>query len=331
MDKFNLIYRLEIQLTGSFAVTQRITSNGKIIQATDVGLSSFLNISLGDNMQVISSPLTMKAQIKRASGETMNHADITVYNLSEEERNAIAKPRYNTTQFTSVVLYAGYSSGNLTKIFTGNLLQAYSVRVGVNVETKILASEGIFAINNATISQTYNKGFSFGQFIREAMNTFLSVNTPNGTIDTGMKQGAIGNVGEDRTFTRGITINGNTFVVLNKYCKHQIFIEQEFINIININDAFEADVPLISSETGLLNTPIIQDNFLNLETLFEPQFVIGQIVEIKSNVFRNINGQWKIMGMTHDLEITEGGASRGITKLQLFLGTSILNIIQSPK
>ncbi len=301
MDKFNLKYRLVVQMTQDKA------------QAI-----------------VISSPLTLKAQIKRLSGEGYNTADITIYNLAPESRNAIIKPRYNTTEFTEVKLFAGYDSNNLTQIFVGNLLQAYSIRVGNNIETKILASEAVFAINNAIISATYNKGIDFRQFIMECIHTFIKVPIPTGIVNTNILPGTIGNVGLDRVFSRGISINGNTSNILDKYFKHQVVIDNNFINIMNVNDVFQAYILLISSATGLLNVPVIQNNFLNLEMIFEPQFVIGQFVEVDSIIYPKISGKWKIMGIAHDLEISEGSASKGITKLQLFLGTAILNLINSP-
>jgi len=317
MKKFNLFYRLEVQLTASYLFIDNATFSLK-------------EINLGQNAVVIESPLTMIAEIKRDSGETFNSANITVYNLNPETRHHISKPRYVTSHFTSVVLYAGYNKNNLTRIFTGNLLQAYSVKVGTNIETRILANEGIFAANNSYIATTYNKGFTFGDFLQESIKALLNFKTPDGMTNSDLQEGAIGNVGQDRVFSRGVAINGNTFVLLNKYFKHQVFIDNQFINVLSANDVFPGLVPLISSDTGLLNTPVIQNNFLTLETLFEPQLVIGQVIEVKDFTFPNCDGQWKIIGMTHNLTISEGMASSGITKLQLFLGNAIFNIVNAP-
>jgi hypothetical protein len=300
-DKFNLFYSLTVQMnqTKSSAV-------------------------------IINYPITLMANIKKGIGSTFNSANITVYNLGEHLRNAIAKPRYDTANFTFVSLSAGYSAGNLVEIFSGNILQAYSVRVGNNIETRILASEGVFAANNAFINKTYNKGFSLQDFALEIIGSLSNVQTPSGTVETGLTKGVMGNVGApEKIFTRGITINSNTWTLANKYFKHQFFIDNGFINLMNVNDAFVGFVPLISSATGLLNTPVIQDNSLDVEVLFEPQIVVGQVIEVRSTTFRNINGQWKVQGLSHDLTISEGTSSQGITKLNLFLGTTILNIISN--
>ncbi len=288
-----------------------------------------LTVQIGSTATAIEieSPIGMKAKIQRDTGASLNSGNIIIYNLSESRRNLIAKTRYNTAQYTIVKLSAGYNKNALGQIFVGNILEAYSIRSGNNIETHILAQDGGFAANNAYINKTYNAGFTFRNLINEIVSTITNVKTPQGIINSGIELGKIGNIQPDKSFSRSVALNGNSFTILNKYFQYQTFMDNEILHMLASNDVFVGQVFLISSNTGLLGTPVIYDNALDVETIFEPQILVGQVVELESSIFKNINGQWKVQGIYHTLDIIEGGSCRAMTRLNLFLGNAILNII----
>jgi hypothetical protein len=281
------------------------------------------------DITTITYPLAMRANIVRNNSSTLNSATIVLYNLSTTLRSKIIKARYEITKFSRITLYVNYRNENLTKVFVGNILEAYSYRSGNNIETKILAQDGGFAAQNANISQTFNSGFSTRAFVNAFFESFKTIKTSGGDVSTGLQLGKVGNVDSDYNFTKGVSVFGNSFSVLNKYFQNQVFIDNEVVNILKANEVFEAYVPLINSDTGLLDTPIIYNTSLDIKTLFDPAIVVGQIIEIQSTINPAINGQWKVQGVNHNISVMEGGEMQSTSLLNLFLGNAALSIISN--
>ena len=81
----------------------------------------------------------------------------------------------------------------------------------------------------------------------------------------------------------------------------------------------------ISSDTGLLNVPIRRETYLEIDIIFDPNIIVGQLIELKSSFNKYFNGLYKVYGITHDVEITEESGGNATTSLQLWIGTKILN------
>lgn len=276
-----------------------------------------------NNAIEITNPLTVEFDIDRNTASSLNSASFRIYNLSEKNRNLIFQNRTsinNLGKRKKVIFQAGYNTAlnrdsDLTTIFIGDLLEAYSYRQGVDVITYINAQDGGFAAYNTKTNTTLQKGLSLKD---------IASNLIAGFKENGVEKGAIGNIeGTAKTTT---ALNGNNFSLLTKDYKDQVFIDLEKINILNPNEYIKTSgkVLLITSESGLLATPLRQGSDIIVDMLFEPRVVVGQLIEINAKFNPLFNGQYKVMGIKHSGVISEAISGDCKTTLQLYIGNELL-------
>lgn len=274
----------------------------------------------------IATPFTLEFDIVRNTSSSLNSATFRVYNLNETNRSLIFQNRTSINDASGkrkrVLLQAGYNSldntinkdGDLTTIFRGDLLEAYSFRQGPDVITYINAQDGGFGAYNSTISTTLNAGASFKEVIEQVGSTIKGVE--------------IGSIGETPGFFKTPTpLHGNSFYLLTEDYEGEVFIDLEKLNKLNRNEYIKSlgvGVPLINSDTGLLGTPLRQGTDLIVDMLFEPKINVGQLIEIKSQFNKKFDGQYKVNGVRHSGVISDAVGGECRTSLQLYIGDKLL-------
>lgn len=260
----------------------------------------------------IQNPLTIEFQVERNTSSSLNNAIIRVYNLAENNRSAIFQNVFDVKntrqQRRKVILQAGYSE--LSTIFIGDLIEAYSYRQGSDVITYMNALDGASQTYNSYINKTLEAGISRENLFRELVASL------------GLKTGTIGET--EGAAKRGVPLNGNTFQLLNKNFKDEYFIDLETINKLSPNETLKGELFIINSETGLLGTPLLQGTFLVVEAIFEPRIKVGQLVQIESQFNPKFDGQYKVLGVRHDVTISEATSGEARTTLQLSVGEALL-------
>ena len=270
---------------------------------------------------VVSDPITISFDIKKALFQSTNTARITIYNLDAETRQGVYQDRllFDTIKAKSVTLLAGYGE-TLTVCLFGHIQQCYSERVGTDMITVIDVIDPNI-LNNYT-SVTFESGTTFKEAIQ-----FLISQFPD------LKQGEIGNIqGEFKT---PVVFDGNTFAAINELTGGHTFIDNGVINTLNDNEVLSNfGAYLIQSDTGLLGTPKRYEAVLEIEMLFEPSIRIGQMIEIVSETWGAFNGQYKVVGLEHNCTISGATAGKRITKLQVlyikYLTNSNVNLTGNP-
>jgi hypothetical protein len=273
----------------------------------------------------IRTPLTLEFDIDRNTSSSLNKGVFRVYNLSETNRSAIFQNLFSIKDATGkrkkVILQAGYNTAlnrdsDLSTIFRGDLLESYSYRQGANIITYISAQDGAFSSYTSTSNVTLEAGTS----IKDGFKKIAS--------NLGLKIGAVGE-------TEGIhetssVFNNNTFYLLKKDFKDEFFIDLEKVNKLNPNEVIKAvgKVPLITSGSGLLGTPLRQGSNLGVNMLFEPRINVAQLVEVQSNFNKTFDGQYKVNGVKHSGVISDAVAGDCRTTLQLYAGDKLLGGLQ---
>lgn len=267
------------------------------------GRNYLLEIETRDGMILkIEPPVSISFTINRSVNSSLNQMNMKIHNLAPDTRDRIFQDRINPGVYKSVILRAGYD--NLTTIFRGNLLQAYSQREGrVDVVTSIVAQDGGRDYVTSYSSVSLREGTSWNDAVNELTKDFTRIR--NGQIDLG-----------DGVFRRPVVLEGNTFQLIKKYTEGQVFIDLETLNVLRQNGVLVGDVPLLSSSTGLIGTPIRQDSKLFVKTIFFPNIIVGQIVDIRSRIQRQFNGQYKVLGLKHTATISEAISGQAETVLE---------------
>ncbi len=262
---------------------------------------------------IVKSPITCKFNISRGVFTQSTKATIQLYNLAPSTRNKIFQDVFTLDPMKQkyIHLEAGYGDGNsLSMIFKGRILQAYSRKSGgqTDIITEIQAQA--LDVFDCQTSQTFAAGTSF----KDAYNT-IAQDLPNITI---------GNTGAlDGTFQTTTTFDGNTLEQLNKLSGGHSFVDNGVLNTIMDNEVIEVPVPVITNDNALLETPVRRDANLEIKMLFEPSLIVGQLLEVKSEVFSDFNGQYKVVGFSHDCMISETQSGTRITTVTLWIGSML--------
>lgn len=273
-----------------------------------------LLINTDQGIVEITDPLTLKFTVNRGIFSSLNSGKFMIYNLAAKTRNKLFQDKYkmkgDSLLYKSIILQAGYNE--LPTIFKGNLLESYSFRRGGDIIQQIESLDGIFGQLNSFTNLTLKKGTTFNEALDKISNDF-----------TNLKKGVFSNF--DKIFKKPFSIFGNSFDEIKKFIQDEadVFIDNEKVSILKKNEGVVGQIQLINSESGLLGTPMRRNTFLQVEMIFEPRLTIGQFVEIKSEINPAYNGQYKIVGITHDGTISGAISDDLKTTLQLFLGTEI--------
>ena len=282
----------------------------------------------------IDYPLSITFNVQRAIGGIYeNTMDIEIYNLSPSSRAKLVKDAFNidifpnsnpdgltngVPQYRQIWLSAGYGK-NILPIFVGTILEAYSKRVGVDMITHIHAVSGAFGMFNSFINQTYGAGTPYQSIVNDIVNRLVK----SGSI----QEGAIAPV--DGTAINGYTAFGDSFDILTEF--GQVNIDLNKINILQANNIINTslggvnNIYLISSDTGLLGTPVRRETYVDVDMIFEPAIQLAQLIQIQSTTDKRFNGQYKVMGINHKGIISGAVNGELTTTLKLWIGENLIN------
>lgn len=279
------------------------------------GRNYILNIELQSGKQLtVELPFTIEFDVTRNILSSANVASIRIYNLSKINRDQVEFNIYNQGSFRKVQLNAGYGS-NLPIIFYGNITQAWSVREGVNFITQIECFDAGYCYNNAFTNITF------------------PANTPNKTVITTLVESlAAYNVSKGKigdypgTTGRGKSYSEPTVSLIARLSNGGFFIDNGVANCLGNSECIENNFPKIDASTGLLGTPVREQQILTFDMIFEPRVQAGQIIDLQSSTISNssasqaINGFYKVTSIKHRGMISESVCGDAITTLGMFLG-----------
>lgn len=261
----------------------------------------------------IKLPFTLQFDIQRSDYASANFADIRVYNLSKIHRDQIQHDQYDNNSganFLSVTLQAGYGDGpQWPVVFSGVATRAYSYRQGVDFITVIQAFDGGNSINNA---------FSTIQVPAGTPQTDIFNALLNDLIPYGVNPGAVSDF--EGLVSRGQSFSGNTAQILDALSNGNFFIDNSVANVLKPGDVIARPTLLLNAESGLLGTPIKEQQFILLELLFEPRVAVGTLVQVQSTTAAAYNGPHEVSSVHHKGIISAAVAGEATTSLGLRAG-----------
>lgn len=214
------------------------------------------------------SELRLKFTVNQADTDTPNIAIIRVYNPSDQTAKTIVH------EYDTVVLQAGYESGNFGVIFRGTIKQFRRGRErNVDGYLDILAADGDLGYNYGIINKSMPKETTVKQELE-----YLSKATGlplDPTVDN-----AIGNVvlnprgkvafGLSRAYLRDIA--------LTQGCRWSI--QNGNIVFVPLTGYLDGEVVKINSTTGMIGVPEATNEGIRAVTLLNPTLKVGNRVQI---------------------------------------------------
>lgn len=282
-----------------------------------------LSLEVAGGQISIELPFRCEFNVTRTNLAAANSASFRLFNLKEQTRNLIFQDAYNWTVRRAIQFRVGYSRFQ-PLVFNGTIKSAQSSRQGVNMVTQIEAMDGAFQMVNGFTSTTQQIGASHADLLR-----LLSVNLPQ--IQGEPIIGSFPTVN-----ARGTVLVGNTWNLIQEICGGIgiASIDNNQVKILQLNEAVlpadGADIPLISSQTGLLESPIrgTNNNFIEIVTLFEPRITVGQLVQLQSQTNSLFNGTYKVIGFEHNGLISTTDDAKRTTRASLYRGEGVFGFVK---
>ncbi|EHE2701349.1 hypothetical protein JND97_000798 [Escherichia coli] len=83
------------------------------------------------------------------------------------------------------------------------------------------------------------------------------------------------------------------------------FIDDDFLVVKDLGKGMKGEVRVISSATGMIGNPVLDDKGVKVRMLFDPSIKLGQQIEIQSSVNKAANGQYVIYNWAASLATHE--------------------------
>jgi len=219
------------------------------------------------------SEMHIRFKVNQADNTAPNTASIRIYNLADSTAQAIQK------EYQSVVLQAGYETGNFAVIFQGTIAQIVRGRESaLDSFVEIHAADGDEAINFACVSKSSAAAAtSNADRIKVATDAMKPYGVDVGNVDLG-----------DAPETGGILPRGKVSFAL---ASHQLddvcastattwSVQGGKIVIIPLTGYLPGEAVVLSAQTGLIGIPEATVDGINVRCLLNPLIRIGGRVQI---------------------------------------------------
>lgn len=233
-----------------------------------------------DNSAVIVKPpmRIVFSCTKSLDGQGVNKMIVSVYNLKKDTRLQLVKDAEDAN-YIPFRLSVGYNK-DIETIFKG------SVFVGSN---KFAAPDHI------TTLESLDGGYDFLN-----SNTAATIKGNAGTainrLLTDMPNTSIGKITSMHKLSRPKVMVGNPFDIIEKMIEPDTtwYIDNEQLYIIRDDETTTQYIPIISAQTGLLNTPERQNRIVTCQTMLNHSLRIGGRCELKSETAPHLNAVYRI-------------------------------------
>lgn len=263
-----------------------------------------LTIGIGAQAVVISPPFRIRFSVDKSDKADLNKATIKIDGLNEDKRRRLVrdpdekpekdkdgkdKPTSNSNKgYFPVLLEIGYQ-GKLETIFRGSIDEAGSVRENDGqFVTTISAMDG---------GEDFLRGFVATSVTSKA----AAIDAALGTMPNTKK----GKIGAQADISRPKILVGNSMAVISEMLDpgQRWFIDDERLNILGGNEVVSGYVPVVSAETGLINTPEADKKEVTVTTFLNPSIKVGGLYQLISVTAPHRNGVYKCKLITYSGDI----------------------------
>jgi hypothetical protein len=266
-------------------------------------------------------------KVEKALVKDPNSAEIRIWNLSEDGRNAL-QPARNVGRRDKVVLTGGYVDTEAL-LFAGNVRFVDSVREGADWVTKITAGDGEQAYANAKFSASFRKGTAVGDVMRSAAAA-LGVDPGNlsEALSRPFRAGVV-------ALRKGFTASGDAQQVMDAIARSAglgFSIQDGKLCLLRDGDFIGAKAFLLGPDTGMVGspqygTPEAKDKTLGVpprlkvKSLLQPLMGCGRPVAIDSKAY--LGGVYRVEKCIHTGD-THGSDWTTEVELKLVPGSRVV-------
>lgn len=260
----------------------------------------------------VALPFTMEAKVVRNNYASAMNTEISIYNLNEISRSEMHKHFSEIGLTKSIILSMGYGDSR-SIIFSGNVFECNTERVGVDVITRISSHDG----GECTSANGFAGQYSSGTSISIALNDMLKYLEKFGVL-VGKFSNDFGSFTKDTVFTPGVSVIDHIKSIVGD----SFYLDNNVSYILSDSEVLPDSPLTIDADTGLLEPPVYEGSSnVRIKMVFEPNAKVGQKANLRSNFHKKLNGNdYKIIGISHDVKISISKGGINTTTLTLNKG-----------
>jgi hypothetical protein len=257
-----------------------------------VGKDGDGNVSAATGLLIDATPkdgspgLRVTFEITKTIYRTPNQALIKVYNLTDAHEKQIDR------EYNDVILVGGYRGQERT-FFRGNIRFTHFYREDNDHMSEINAGDGDKDFRNALVNFTLAAGHDDEQTIRQLV--------------TSMRATTMGYVAGKKVKTkriRGRTYSGNLRDVMDKIAKDSDghwSIQNGTMVLVPVDSVLPGEAIAISSETGLLGAPEVNNKGIKIKCMLDPRITPGCKLWLANNDVKQKHLKAATEGQKHKL------------------------------
>jgi len=250
---------------------------------SDFNRDYILKVTKGTQEITIVPPFRLQFSCaKSISGDGLNKLQCQISGLKESTRQVFHKDN-DKQALVKIDLSVGYE-GRIKRLFVGDLHRGSSVLTSNAYATRFEAMDGgkdyLDSYTSATVTGKEN---ALNRVLLDMPNTTKGkVTFLGGLIRPKVLMGASSKLIED------LTGDDESF-----------YIDNGKINVLKPDEVVSSYTPVISAETGLINTPEKEEEKVTFETMMNPFVVIGGLLQLQSVVDTRLDGIYKVTDINY--------------------------------
>lgn len=210
--------------------------------------------------------LRISFKVTKTITRTPNTGDIKIYNLSPDTEGRIKG------EFDDVILNAGYD-GSTVLLFRGNIKNSSAFNDGPSRVMQLACADGDHDFHGTTVNFSLGAGSNSSQLIDHIVSKFTT--TTKGTI-----------VFPDKPRIRGRVFVGMARHALDWLARQNDShwsIQDSVLQIVATDTTLPTEAIVITSDTGMIESPTRTDKGINVKCLLNPRIKPGGKIFLNNN------------------------------------------------
>lgn len=239
-----------------------------------------LIVEIDGGVVTIEPPFKVVFDVVKSIAGGLNKATIQIYNMDQRKRLALTKDTEQVKR-VPVSLAVGYA-GSVETIFKGSLQRGSNRRDGADYVTELYCLDGGFDVANSFVN-TVSEGDAVGAILGAMPNTRRGKVTNQGEL---VRPKVL--VGDAVTLLDDLVTDGQTW-----------FIDNEALNLMKGDEVISSFIPVVSADTGLVNTPEREQSRVTFDTLMNPALKLAGLCNLRSKTAPHLDGVYRLETMTY--------------------------------
>lgn len=256
--------------------------------------------------------LRVKCSINKTMMGMPSPSTITIYNLSSDTRNAIAR------SLTKCTVFAGWENTDMQRVFSGSVMSVINERSGPDITSKLSVLPGYGSLARGYTAITFGPGTPCQAVVQRLAQDLPGMSAPNGNL-----QGVEGNIGACGWSFAGPTKDG-----LNQLASEYGFswtCDDGAVRAMGDTFSLGDYVELDGAHGGLINItptfegPMQMQTGVTIKALYVPGITVGSTVKVVSYLNEKYNGTYKVHQINISMDAYSDDWSMTITSKRFIL------------